>query len=161
MNMQQEASDFLPIQHPPAPESNTAEVKQNEEEGGKELVALGLYDTPEPGLSLLAEGIGKGLKLEEEWQPPAEDKDDEEASDDEASDDGSVEELPPVAAPQPTTQLSVYSEKPQQPANLMGQSFFFEEDPSNNWWYSQMGMQPTPTAVPVPMQEQGLGYEWL
>lgn len=159
--MQQEASDFLPIQHPPAPESSPAVGKQEEEEGGKELVALGLYDSPEPGLSLLTEGIGKGLKLEEEWQPPAEDKDDEEASEDEASDDGSVEELPLVAAPQPTTQLPPYPEKPQPPTNLMGHSFFFEDDASNSWWYPQMSMQPTPTAIPVPMQEQGLGYGWL
>lgn len=100
--------DFLPIQHPepalPSEESITYHPLSDTEEAGEQLIGLGLYDTPDaakspspdPHLdhyrSLMMSGLhgpayrrpepaGKGLKLEETWNPPE--------SDDEKDDDGS------------------------------------------------------------------------
>jgi hypothetical protein len=94
------SSYFLPIQHPEPvlieqPEALIqADVEPSiptrEETGGGELVAMGLYDSPEqskmPSQSLLASSlslatpmnatstsVGKGLKLEETWSPDTED----------------------------------------------------------------------------------------
>lgn len=136
---------------------------EDTEDAGKELVGMGLYDLPEPALSWnsssLVEGTGKGLKLEETWQPP-EDEDDEEneeeeqEADDASSDDGSVEELPTAKE---TTQLPIHNVKPQIPGNMDGQSFFFDEDESytKEWWFQQL-KQPS-----MPVRDAGLGYGWL
>jgi hypothetical protein len=153
------SSDFLPIQHPSAIEADDDD--EDMEDSGKELVGMGLYDLPESSLawnsSTLLEGTGKGLKLEETWQPPEEDEDDEEQeADDASSDDGSVEELPTAKE---NTQLPLPngSSKPQIPGNMEGQSFFFDEDETykTEWWFRQL-KQPS-----VPVRDAGLGYGWL
>jgi hypothetical protein len=147
-----ESSDFLPIQHPAAHDEGT------EEDTGERLVALGLYDVPEPSLTWngLGEATGKGLKLEETWQPPEEDDDD---ADDDASSEASEEPSPPLPAANDRTQqlqLPVYV-KAQTPGSMDGQSFFFDDDEtvSKEWWFQQM-RQPS-----MPMRDNGLGYGWL
>ena len=146
------------------------------EDSGKELVGMGLYDLPEPSLDWspsLVEATGKGLKLEETWQPPEEDddedeeeeeeeeEDDEQEADDTSSDDGE-EELPPPPPPkQEPSQIKapVVSIRPQPTGNLQGQSFFFDEDDSTvtkEWWY-----QPLKQPAAIPVQDTGYGYGWL
>ncbi|KAJ2968671.1 hypothetical protein NQ176_g9066 [Zarea fungicola] len=94
--------------HQPAPaqerQADYAQVEADEEEEGEILVGMGLYDTPDkhtedPQLSnyrstvtsLLGstfrqpEARGKGLKLEETWEPPK--SDDEEDEDDAEGED--------------------------------------------------------------------------
>lgn len=140
------------------------------EDSGKELVGMGLYDLPEPSLSWsdgLIERTGKGLKLEETWQPPEEDEDDNnsEAGDDEdedagdaSSDDGSVEELsqPPPPPPQSANAIQQGVSKPRVQGNMEGQSFFFDEDETytKEWWFQQL-RQPA-----LPVRDAG-GYGWL
>jgi hypothetical protein len=126
------------------------------EDSGKELMGLGLYDTPDADASWssgLVESTGKGLKLEETWEPPTEDEDAED-EDDASSDDGSVEELPVSNSVQ--EQLSVVH--PKTSDNMNGQSFFFEDDETytKEWWFHQLKQ---PTTLPV--RDAGLGYGWL
>lgn len=129
-----------------------------QEDSGKELVGMGLYDLPDSSLdwtSPLGEATGKGLKLEETWQPPEdedEDEEDEDEDDDASSDDGE-DELPPPPAPMPAVNCA----KTQGPGNLEGQSFFFDEDDSvtKEWWYQQL-KQPS-----MPVRDAGYGYGWL
>lgn len=77
--------------YPAAP----VEVKvEDDEDDGDILVGLGLYDPPENLhgglLGASFEPTGKGLKLEDAWEPPAEDED--EADDDNEADDAESEE---------------------------------------------------------------------
>ncbi|KAF2264801.1 hypothetical protein CC78DRAFT_220291 [Lojkania enalia] len=152
------STDFLPIQHPAA----EAESKEDEdmEEPEKELVGMGLYDLPDSSLEWptnITPSTGKGLKLEETWQPPEEDSDDE--NEDASSDDGSVDEPHPiekVSLSQPIPPVSVV--KPQIPENMEGQSFFFDDDDESytkEWWFQQL-KQPS-----LPVRDAGLGYGWL
>lgn len=65
---------------------------EDDEDDGDILVGLGLYDPPEHLhgglLGASFEPTGKGLKLEDAWEPPAEEEDDE----DEEADDAESEE---------------------------------------------------------------------
>ncbi|KAF2011296.1 hypothetical protein BU24DRAFT_426378 [Aaosphaeria arxii CBS 175.79] len=157
------SSDFLPIQHPSEEEEA---MDEDMEDSGKELIGMGLYDLPDPALSWssgLVESTGKGLKLEETWQPPEEDVEDEDAdaegdADDASSDDASVEDLPapPPAAPQPAQTIDTLG-KPQVSSNMDGQSFFFDDDENyTKEWYFQQLKQST-----MPVRDAGLGYGWL
>jgi hypothetical protein len=145
------SSDFLPIQYPTVASSEDAEM-----EDGKELIGMGLYDAPESGFpwssSRLAEGTGKGLKLEETWQPP---EDDDEEEDETSSDEGSVEELP--AAKENNQLPAPASAKPNISGNMEGQSFFFDGDETytKEWWFQQL-QQPS-----LPARDAGLGHGWL
>jgi hypothetical protein len=102
----------------------------------QELVGMGLYDDKASdfvsslnsavGENSNRDSLGKGLKLEETWQPPNEDEeedDDEAYSSDEAEE---VEESPPtcMASVPAEAQTSFY------PAygDLSNQSFFFNDD---------------------------------
>jgi len=101
--------DFLPIQHPnpsfEAEESIPYHPLESPDPAGEQLIGMGLYDTPEksalsdPQLDSYRaammtqmlgsayrkyESTGKGLKLEETWNPPP--------SDDEGDDDGEGED---------------------------------------------------------------------
>lgn len=150
---QQDAStDFLPIQHP------AQQDQDMEEDDGEKLVALGLYDAPEPSLTWGApsEGTGKGLKLEETWQPPEEEEEDDD--DDDASSEASVEEpSPPLPPVHDQVQHMPVHVKAQTPGSMEGQSFFFDEDEtvSKEWWFHQV-KQPS-----MPVRDAGLGYGWL
>lgn len=122
--------NFLPIQHPD-PTFTTEEsipyhsLSDTDSDDGEELIGMGLYDGPktpaiDPQLdqyrSLMAshlvgtppktERSGKGLKLEETWQPPAsDDEDDDDEQDGEGEEDDEptqhikAEPAPTVAAP--------------------------------------------------------------
>jgi hypothetical protein len=166
VNSRNGSTDFLPIQHPSTDEVDAAgededmeeEEEEEEEQQGKELVGMGLYDLPESsllGFSSLVEGSGKGLKLEETWQPP-EDGDDEEQVDDASSEDD--EEELPTAKENVNTQLPIQSVADKQMSgNMQGQSFFFDEDETytKEWWFQQL-KQPS-----MPVRDAGLGYGWL
>lgn len=111
---------FLPIQHPepsfPAEEPIPYHsLSTPDEEEGEILCGLGLYDTPsmsklnsDPHLDnyrsscsqLLGrrEPTGKGLKLEETWNPPASDDEDDEEQDGECEEE---EVAVPEKAPKP------------------------------------------------------------
>ncbi|KAF9700830.1 hypothetical protein EKO04_001881 [Ascochyta lentis] len=154
LDSQNGSTEFLPIQHP-----TDYDEQMDVEDDGKELVGMGLYDTPDPTTNWgsLAEATGKGLKLEETWQPPEEDEDDDE---DDASSEGSMEEpSPPLpAATQQSQQLQLpVHVKAQTPGSMEGQSFFFDDDEtvSKEWWFHQL-KQPN-----MPVQDTGLGYGWL
>lgn len=161
-----QSNDFLPIQR-----HSDQDIEMEEEEEGEKLVALGLYDSPEPSLSWggLVEATGKGLKLEETWQPPENDEDEDneeeeeegdDAGADDASSEASVEEpSPPLpAVHQHSQQLAMpMNMKAQASGNMEGQSFFFDEDESvgKEWWYHQL-KQPS-----MPVRDTELGYDWL
>jgi hypothetical protein len=158
---------FLPIQHP-TNEQSSLTVDEDMEDSGKELIGMGLYDLPDTSLdwgSPQTEATGKGLKLEETWQPPEEEDDDDDEDDveeddgDDASSEDGDEELPsPPLANQASEQLPAsVNMKPQVPNNMEGQSFFFEEDDSitKEWWYPQL-RQPS-----APVRDAGIGYGWL
>jgi hypothetical protein len=159
---QQASTEYLPIQHP-----SHAQVDNTEDEemgnSGKELVALGLYDGPDTSANwglLQGEPTGKGLKLEETWQPPEEDDEDaeEDDGDDASSEDGEEEMSPPSPAQEARAPLQVpINMKPQTPSSMEGQSFFFEEDDNiaKEWWYPQL-RQPS-----MPVRDAGIGYGWL
>ncbi|KAL8730362.1 MAG: hypothetical protein Q9166_004127 [cf. Caloplaca sp. 2 TL-2023] len=113
----------------------------------KELVGMGLYDGPSrrelSALNaspthigqLLAEPQGKGLKLEETWQPPNDDVDD--VGEEGYSTDEAEEDLPAAPAPRETQSTFV-------PAygDLSNQSFFFDsDDPFTNYMSFDAGVQ--------------------
>jgi hypothetical protein len=154
---QNASSDFLPIQHP------AIQDEEMEDDDGEKLVALGLYDLPEPSMSWTGseQATGKGLKLEETWQPPEEDEDEEEDEDaeDDASSVASEEPSPPLSSVNDRTQqlqLPVHV-KAQTPGSMDGQSFFFDDDEtvSKEWWFQQVKQSS------MPAQANGLGYGWL
>ena len=83
--------DFLPIQHPTDAWTESSEevvMTKPVRKQSMELVGMGLYDSPTTGASdsgmdgllpyeagegMQGASLGKGLKLEETWQPPEED----------------------------------------------------------------------------------------
>jgi hypothetical protein len=155
--------DFLPIQRPP-PEPIESDVHGDKEEhplarqNSKELIGMGLYDDPETTpFNLLTIG-GKGLKLEEGWQPPEDminDSDDADGEND-SSDDEDEPPKPPPAPALPT----VLQGAPQLPLmNMSGQSFLFDDADddtiTSDWWYHMK--QPNDAAPDA----AGLGYGWL
>jgi len=147
--------EFLPIQHPSTHtdgRSNLAFDDDDSEDGDGDLVGMGLYDPPE-GIQAwqspaLLQSTGKGLKLEETWQPPEQEEDGD--GDDASSDDGSVDE--PLVKEEEQWSLKASEEVS---ANMDGKSFFFddEETYTKEWWFQQL-KQPT-------VQDAGLGYGWL
>jgi hypothetical protein len=119
--------NFLPIQHPeptfPAEESIPYHPLSDSDDG-EELIGMGLYDTPEPakapssdpqldnyrtlmmshllGAGRRVEPTGKGLKLEETWNPPPsddedEDDDDEQDGEGESDDEDTTEQTASIA----------------------------------------------------------------
>lgn len=153
--------DFLPIQHPPAGEFDEPASRHLKNQPSNELVGMGLYDVPDRNQSQLTSGfsssVGKGLKLEESWQPPEADEDDdedEEEVDEPRSEDDSENEAPAVALS--TDQQWQYRTSQADPANLSGQSFFFDEDETcmNEWWYQHLKQPASQGTAP-------LGYGWL
>ncbi|MCJ1271960.1 hypothetical protein MMC22_011865 [Lobaria immixta] len=136
--------DFLPIQYPPEPSQNLkADVSPPIlKKKSKELVGMGLYDYPDQdsisSLDLLTrfseqrESMGKGLKLEETWQPPQDTDEEEEEPEDDAeeeeeaySSDEADEDVLPIVTPtsDAKSQSAFY------PAyDLSNQTFFFDND---------------------------------
>lgn len=116
---------FLPIQHPestlPADDAIPYHSLSDSEPEGEILQGLGLYDTPEIAKPLPPapqfdnyralvmsqllgsayrkaepESTGKGLKLEETWNPPPSDDEDEDDDDDEQDGEGEDDDEPIV-----------------------------------------------------------------
>lgn len=162
-----DAQDAGSIPQDAQQDQNMDDDDDDDEEEGEKLVALGLYDAPEPSLSwgALTEGTGKGLKLEETWQPPEEEEEEEEEEDgqdddDDASSEASVEEpSPPLPAVHEQLQHMTVHVKSQTPNSMDGQSFFFDDDDdetvSKEWWCQQV-KQPS-----MPVRDAGLRYGWL
>ena len=157
-------NDYLPIQNP-LTASNTTQPAlrtQRSKDSSRSLVGMGLYDPPEPVLDSwrtqhdgyhswlapeLVESRGKGLKLEETFEPPPdndEDIEDGEEEDNGSSEDEVQEDLPTLDEPQ--LRVTVASSAP---TNLAGQSFFFDDDDtySNEWWYGQTKHGSAPDAA--------------
>jgi hypothetical protein len=117
--------NFLPIQHPeptfPAEESIPYHPLSDSDDG-EELIGMGLYDVPEPakapsldpqldnyrtlmmshllGAGRRIEPTGKGLKLEETWNPPPsddEEEDDDEDGEGESDDEDTAEQTTSIA----------------------------------------------------------------
>ncbi len=150
--------DFLSIQHSPPElqDSVCEEDNQLEKQKSRELIGMGLYDPPgstPPSFGFGREG--KGLKLEEEWEPP-EPPDDDDDIDNEADQESSADEEetpdPPKAQEQ---QWGMQASILPPPTNLSGKTFFFDDDDTitNEWWYQQL-KKPT-------VQDAGIGYGWL
>ena len=130
--------DFLPIQNP-ADIADTSDFPQITKRKSKELVGMGLYDNTERDLispldltqghchnhlgGQQRESMGKGLKLEETWQPPKDDDADED-DDEEASSADEGEEDVPVSFAQDETQPAFYPTH----GDLSNQTFFFDND---------------------------------
>jgi hypothetical protein len=161
MTSQNGSADFLPIQHP------VTQDEEMEDDNSERLVALGLYDLPDPSLSWngIEQATGKGLKLEETWQPPEDDdeEEDDEENDADAVDDASSEASEELSPPLPSVndcnqqlQLPVDG-KAQTPGTMDGQSFFFDDDEtvSREWWFHQV-KQPS-----LPVRDNGFGHGWL
>lgn len=110
------------------------------------------------------DSMGKGLKLEETWQPPNEDEeeaDDEGYSTDEAEE---VEETPPtiMASSPAEAQTAVYPTY----ADMSNQSFFFNDDDeyTNEAQYANYLAygQPLPGSQPKPHSNPRMeNYLWL
>jgi len=152
-----ESAVFLPIQLPQTNQENHSSqpFKNLRRRKSEELIGLGLYDPPEPPGSWLLSGTppsGKGLKLEETWQPPPTEDENEEV-DDESSEEEEEEEPPQVYDHQ---EWSATRPAVMPMPNMNGHSFFFEDDEaavSNEWWYHQIKYPNTQLA--------GIVYGWL
>jgi hypothetical protein len=108
-----------------------------------ELIGLGLYDPP-GSTPVPLHTDGKGLKLEETWQPP------EEMEDADADEESEDEEDEP-----PRPEDSRFTPAALPLVNMSGQSFLFEEDEGlkNEWWYHHLK-----NTMP---QDGTLGYGWI
>ena len=158
--------------HPPmqdaaktAHRSKMASAPQLSRRKSKELVGMGLYDDREVAPTLSGyppnDSQGKGLKLEETWQPPndeGDEQDDEEvwSTDDEED----VEEVPPPVMPScpaeaPTSFFPTYGD-------MSNQSFFFndDEDYVNDEQYSNYLAFPGGQQKPRP-NTQMQNYLWF
>lgn len=152
LSTNQYACDAAQYLQPPNPPQVT---KQR----SKELIGMGLYDGPSrkelstPNTSvdrisqLLAAPQGKGLKLEETWQPrPSEEVDDDEDEDEGSSTDEAEEDLPHAPA-QAEMQPTFYPSY----GDLSNQSFFFDsDDPYASCMSFNQGMQVFPSKVSEP-----------
>lgn len=149
-SFQPETPDFLPIQHPIEPplNLNVKVAPKIPKKQSKELVGMGLYDHPDRDspssldysassgyfVNTHRESVGKGLKLEETWQPPKNPEGEEEEADDDAeeeeeeaySSDEADEDLPPIVSPTSVaeTQKSLYPTY----SDLSNQTFFLDDD---------------------------------
>ncbi|KAK5149149.1 hypothetical protein LTR04_007411 [Oleoguttula sp. CCFEE 6159] len=157
---------FLPTQSPPLEPrpTSTSSTVQTPEPPIKELVGLGLYDSPDLSAHSGGRGYssfprygtqsrpGKGLKLEETWQPPPKYGDDDA---DDASSDGGGQDEPPNSYDYDTLSYPPGGNF----TSLSSHGLFDdeeeeeEEECGNEWWSNQW----TRTAA----QEAGLGYGWI
>ncbi|KAL9002564.1 MAG: hypothetical protein Q9188_004510 [Gyalolechia gomerana] len=125
----------------------------------KELVGMGLYDgpsrkelsTPDTSVDrlsqLLAAPQGKGLKLEETWQPPP----NEEVDDDEEEDEGSSVDEAEDDLPSAPTQAEMEPNFYPSYGALSNQSFFFDsDDPYASCRSFNQGMQVCPPKAAEP-----------
>ena len=119
----------------PGQDLDVKAAPQISKRANKELSGIGLYDDKIPDSTSFTsndpnrDSMGKGLKLEETWQPPKDDLENDDDDDDEGSsstDEGEeIEEDPPImsSAPQ-NAQTAFYPPF----GDLSNQSFFFSND---------------------------------
>ena len=140
---------FLPIQIPSEGfcDAQIASKPPISVKKSAELVGMGLYDDKNgsmfasldavgDGASGLRDSLGKGLKLEETWEPPSKDHTEGDNADEGYSTDDAEEELPVVPAPQ-EAQAQIF----QAYGDLSNQTFFFDSDEQNgNYMMLDQGM---------------------
>ncbi|KAI9687710.1 MAG: hypothetical protein M1822_001790 [Bathelium mastoideum] len=163
-------NDYLPIQNPHlSPNVMHPTLRpQRSKDSSKSLVGMGLYDPPDSisdswpshanGCQSwlapdLIESRGKGLKLEETFEPPPDHDEDGGEEDDNGSSEDEVQDESPVVE-EPHLHVTVASN---QPNSLAGQSFFFDDDDaySNDyWWTGQTKNVAAPDAT-------ALNYGWI
>lgn len=148
---------FLPIQIPSEGicDAQAASKPPISVKKSAELVGMGLYDdkngsmfasldTVGDGASGLRDSLGKGLKLEETWEPPSKDHDEGDNADEGYSTDDAEEELPVAPAAQ-EAQAQIF------PAygDLSNQTFFFDSDEQNgNYMVLDQGIHGCPSKPP-------------
>jgi hypothetical protein len=134
---------MLPMQKPDTPVEENDETEEWDDDG-EVLIGLGLHDPPSSSPPPFGISQGMGLKLAETWQPPPmNDDDDDDKSSDEDDEEEEIDQTQTVQGENASGR------------NLVGQSFFFEEEDSitNEWWYKQL-KKPA-------VQDSGLGFGWL
>ena len=132
--------DFLPLmssEKTPQKVSVTT-IPQLPKKGSKELVGMGLYDDEDKDfISTLnsaisfdsgRDSLGKGLKLEETWEPRKDDEDTGNEGAEEGYSSEEVEEVDEIPAVQSTTQPGIQTALYPTYGDLSNQSFFFSED---------------------------------
>lgn len=156
---------FLPVQRPSETPDSLASGGESQlpRKRSKELVGMGLYDNPDDDLwsdvdydhgSFLYHlanphraSTGKGLKLEETWEPP---KDQDGAEEDEAYSSDEAEEEHPVAPTEGQSQATFYPPY----GDLSNQSFFFDnDDPYSACIALDPGLPPYPPKLADPVTE--------
>jgi len=156
--------DFLPIQNPAdlwqgddIDQTGDIDLPQLPRSNSKELVGMGLYDHPDrqgSSLNTLSGGLlgrcatdphresmGKGLKLEETWEPPEED-----GSSDGGEEEENVEDAPysddeeELSSPTNVAANQMQESYPQQFPDMSDQSFFFDDMYTDATGYEQQSM---------------------
>lgn len=132
--------DFLPLIHSEKTPERVAvtTIPQLPKKGSKELVGMGLYDDEDKDFistlnSAISVGpsrdsLGKGLKLEETWEPPKDDEGNENEGAEEGYSSEEVEEVDEIPAVQSTGQTGIQTALYPTYGDLSNQSFFFSED---------------------------------
>lgn len=160
-SVQNESAGSLPLLNSSTDQDTDSGLQEDVAgDSSKELIGMGLYDLPDSvtGLGSLVEATGKGLKLEETWQPPDEDDEEDDEVEDEESSDDYDEELPPSPPLKQETQPHVPVQiEPQFSNSMAGQSFLFGEEHSapKDWWCHQF-QQPT-----MSVRDTGIRYGWV
>ena len=161
--------DFLPIQNP-ADIPETSDFPKIMKKKSNELVGMGLYDNTESDMvspldlahghslnhlgGVQRESMGKGLKLEETWQPPKDDEGDDEDEEEVSSADEGEDDVP-VNFAQNESQPSFYPTH----GDLSNQTFFFDNDDQyTNCLAFDSAMQVYQPKAPEPVMETSLWF---
>ena len=132
--------DFLPLIYSEKTPQRVAvtTIPQLPKKGSKELVGMGLYDDEDKDFistlnSAISVGpsrdsLGKGLKLEETWEPPKDDEGNGNEGAEEGYSSEEVEEVDEIPAVQSTGQTGIQTALYPTYGDLSNQSFFFSED---------------------------------
>ena len=161
--------DFLPIQNP-ADILETSDFPQMTKKKSNELVGMGLYDNTERDMispldlahghsfnhlgGLQRESMGKGLKLEETWQPPKDDEGDDEDDEEASSADEGEDDVPVNFAPD-GSQPALYPTH----GDLSNQTFFFDtDDQYANYMAFDPAMQVCQPKAAEPVMETSLWF---
>jgi hypothetical protein len=168
--------DFLPIQFPASGAASDVDIPPLPTKENKELRSLGLYDAPEQdnsswlggnaGMDLLQAKTGKGLKLEETWEPPEEseeeeeEEEEEEGGEDDAEGDAEDEETAQKAEVPGQQQTTTYDSAPNHSMDMSNQSFLFDHDGSVDAGMVY-GFQQAPMMQQMPQLMPTSTYGWL
>ncbi|KAL8995401.1 MAG: hypothetical protein Q9169_004846 [Polycauliona sp. 2 TL-2023] len=153
------------VQHPASQYAQSQVSTQVTKQKSKELVGMGLYDgpsrrelstfnvSPDHIGQLMAQPQGKGLRLEETWQPPNDDGHDAEEegdSTDEADED--FPQAPAAHEAQPSLLPATYGD-------LSNQSFFFDsDDPYTDYMSFDPGVH---ACQPKTSDAENQNFMWL